>query len=68
MENLKKLRLNRGLTQEKLCKELRKHDLYIDRTTYSKYETGSRNIPCDVLVKFAVFFETTYDYILGLKE
>lgn len=66
MGNLKKLRNERGLTQKQLCKELQKHGLFIDRTTYSKYETGSRSIPCEVLIKFAKFYGATCDYILGL--
>ena len=64
--NLKKLRLERGLTQEKLCFELRKQGYYIDRTTYTKYETGSRCMPCDALVEFALFFGTTCDYVLNM--
>lgn len=68
MENLKELRLDRGLTQEQLCKELRKQGYYIDRTTYTKYENGSRNMPCEALVEFARFFEVSCDYILGVEK
>ncbi|MBQ2972869.1 MAG: helix-turn-helix transcriptional regulator [Clostridia bacterium] len=64
--NLKKIRLEKGLTQEKLCCELRKQGYYIDRTTYSKYETGSRSMSCEALIEFACFFGTSCDYILGI--
>ncbi|MBR5562380.1 MAG: helix-turn-helix transcriptional regulator [Clostridia bacterium] len=62
---LQELRDNKGLTQKLVCKELKKYGVYIDRTTYSKYETGSHNIPCDILIKLADFYGTTCDYILG---
>lgn len=65
--NLKQLRTEKNLTQEKLCKELRKYGLYITRSAYSKYETGDRNISCETLCIFADFFETTTDEILGNK-
>ncbi len=68
MNNLKELRLERGLTQEKLCRELRKQGFYIDRTTYSKYETGSRSLSCEALVEFAQFFEVSCGYILGVEN
>ncbi len=65
-DKLKELRNQKNITQEKLCKELCKIGCAVSRSTYSKYETGSRNIPCDVLIKLAAFYETTCDYILGL--
>lgn len=64
---LRELRENRGITQEELCEELKKTGYYMTRSTYSKYETGSHNIPCDALIKLAVFFETSTDYILNFK-
>ena len=64
--NLKKLRLERGLTQKNLCIELRKQGYYIDRTTYAKYEIGSRSMSCESLVEFARFFDVSCDYILEM--
>lgn len=66
--NLKKLRNHIGLSQEELCIKLRKHNCYISRSNYSKYETGSRYIPIDVLVCFSCFFKVSTDYILGLTN
>lgn len=65
--NLKSLRTDNDLTQEALCKELCKIGCAVSRSTYSKYESGSRNIPCDVLMKLADFYGTSCDYILGRK-
>ena len=65
--NLKYLRECKEITQQDLCEELKKNGCYITRSTYSKYETGSHNIPCDILIKLAIYFETTTDYILNYK-
>ena len=64
--NLKSLREDKDLTQKQLCEELKTVGCYISRSTYAKYETGIRNIPCDILIKLAKFYNTTCDYILGL--
>lgn len=64
--NLKELRTQKDITQKKLCEELCKIGCAVSRSTYSKYETGNRNIPCDVLINLAKFYGTTCDYILGL--
>lgn len=65
--NLKSLRIDNDLTQKALCNELSKIGCAVSRSTYSKYETGSSNIPCDVLIKLAEFYGTSCDYILGRK-
>ena len=39
--------------------------LGMSQTGYSKYETGENDIPTDVLIKLADFYETSTDYILG---
>lgn len=62
--NLKQLRTEKNLTQERLCKEIQAYGLYINRSTYAKYESGKRNISCENLYIFADFFETTIDEIL----
>ena len=64
---LRYLRECREMSQKELCEELKKTGCYITRSTYSKYETGSHNISCEVLVKLALFFETSTDYILNYK-
>lgn len=39
--------------------------LGMSQTGYSKYETGENDIPTDMLIKLADFYETSTDYILG---
>ena len=38
--NLRRLRLERGISQEKLCAERQRRGCDIGRTTYAKYESG----------------------------
>ena len=68
MYNLKKIRLEKGFSQKKLCQELEKIGCGIDRTTYTRYETGSRELPCSVLIKLSEIYGESTDYILGLKK
>lgn len=60
-ENLKKLRLANGLSQEKLCTELQRRACDIGRTTYEKYEHGQLNIRISVLIELRKIYNCTYD-------
>lgn len=64
--NLNFLREEKIITQKQLCEELKNFDCYISRSAYAKYETGIRDIPCEILVKSAKLFNTTCNYILGV--
>ena len=57
---LKELREDRDLTQSQIAKYLN-----MSQTGYSKYETGENDIPTQVLIKLADFYNTSVDYILG---
>lgn len=35
---------------------------------YYRYETGLRDIPSDILIKLAQYYNTSTDYILGLSD
>ena len=59
--NLKKLRLDHRLSQEKLCAELQRRGCDIGRTTYEKYETGELNIRISVLVELKKIYDCSYD-------
>ncbi len=39
--------------------------LEMSQTGYSKYETGENDLPTDVLIKLARFYNTSIDYLLG---
>ena len=58
-QRLRDLREDRDLSQEDMAKMLNIH-----QTTYSDYELGNINIPVDILIQLANFFETTIDDIV----
>lgn len=63
MKNLKKLRVNRGLTQKQLADALG-----IDRTAVAKYETGKNGATAKMLKKIADYFSVSTDYVLGRDQ
>ncbi len=42
--------------------------LICDQSLYSKYEREVRALPTEVLVKLALFYNTSTDYLLGLTD
>ena len=67
--NLKKMRLERKISQEKLCAELQRRGCDIGRTTYEKYETGELNIRISVLIALKKIYSCSYDdFFEGLDE
>ena len=65
--NLRRLRTERGLSQEKLCAELQRRGCDIGRTTYAKYESGELNIRASVLIELRKIYNCSYDeFFAGL--
>ena len=65
--NLRRLRKERGISQEKLCAELQRRGCDIGRTTYAKYESGELNIRASVLIELRIIYGCTYDeFFAGL--
>lgn len=60
---LKQYRLACGLTQEQVANVLN-----INRTTYTKYETGVSEPSHDLLQKIVTIFGTDFNSILGEKD
>lgn len=59
LKKLKDLRIDNDLYQREIAKILK-----ITRQQYSLYESGKRDIPVDLLIKLADFYEVSTDYIL----
>ena len=57
---IRDLREDKDLNQTQVAKMLR-----MSQTGYSKYETGENDIPTDILIKLARFYDTSIDYLLG---
>jgi transcriptional regulator with XRE-family HTH domain len=62
-QRLKDCREDNDLTQTQIG-EL----LGIDQRIYSTYETGKRQIPVKYLIKLALFYKTSVDYLVGLTN
>lgn len=60
-DNLRKLRLEKKISQEKLCAELQRRGCDIGRTTYAKYESGELNIRASVLIELKKIYKCSYD-------
>ncbi len=60
---LRDIREDRDVTQTEIARYL-----HIGQNTYSQYENGLRGLPVEILIKLAVFFDTSTDYILGITN
>lgn len=58
--NIRNLREDKDKTQIQLAEYL-----HIKQTTYSKYELGKVNIPIEVFLKLADYYDVSVDYLLG---
>ncbi len=67
-DNLRKLRLDYDILQEKLCAELQRRGCDIGRSTYAKYEAGELNIRVSVIIELKKIYNCTYDdFFEGLE-
>ena len=57
---IRNLREERELNQTQVAKMLS-----MSQTGYSKYETGENDIPTQVLIQLAKFYDVSIDYLLG---
>lgn len=62
-QRIRDLREDNDLTQKQVAKVLN-----CSQQVYSNYELGQRDIPTDVLIALAKFYNVTTDYILGLSD
>ena len=68
-DNLRRLRIGKGISQEKLCAELQRRGCDIGRTTYAKYEAGELNIRVSVIIELRKIYDCTFDdFFVGLDQ
>ncbi len=60
---IRDLREDNDLFQKDLANYLK-----CSQVSYSYYELGKRDIPTDILIRLAVFYHTSTDYLLGLTD
>ena len=63
IERLKDIRNDKDYTQKDIANYLN-----ISQVQYSRYETGIRIIPIDLLAKLAKLYQVSIDYLLGLTD
>ena len=62
-QRIRDLREDNDLKQRQLAEFLN-----CSQQAYSKYELGQRDIPTEILIALAKFYNTTSDYILELSD
>ena len=68
-DNLRRLRLEKKISQEKLCAQLQIRGCDIGRSTYAKYEAGELNIRASVIVQLAKIYNCDYsEFFAGLEN
>lgn len=63
MNNIKKLRIKRNITQSALAEVIN-----VKQETISAYESNKAQPSCDALIKIADYLNTSTDYLLGRIE
>ena len=60
---LRELREKQELSQTEMAKKLG-----VSQQTYSRYESHTTEIPLKLLIALAEFYDTSTDYLLGIKN
>lgn len=60
---IRELRTDNDKSQKEVAEYLN-----IAQRTYSGYENGTRNIPVQIVVALAKYYNTTTDYLLNLTD
>lgn len=63
LERLRNLREDMDKTQEQMAEYLN-----CTQASYSYYESGERNLPTDLLIRLAEYYQCSTDYILGITD
>jgi len=61
--NIRALREDNDFTQRQIADYL-----HCSQQVYSNYELGQRDIPTDILIRLALFYDVSIDYILGISS
>ena len=62
-KRIRELREDNDLLQKQLAEFL-----HCSQVAYSRYELGTRDIPTQVLIRLAKYYNTSTDYLLGLTD
>ena len=62
-QRIQDLRTDADMSQKQLSEIL-----HISQRSYSHYETGSRNIPVEMLIRLANDYDISVDYLIGRTD
>ena len=62
-QRMQDLRTDADMSQKQLSEIL-----HISQRSYSHYETGSRNIPVEMLIRLANYYDISVDYLVGRTD
>lgn len=62
-QRIQNLRTDADMSQKQLSEIL-----HISQRSYSHYETGSRNIPVEMLIRLANYYDISVDYLVGRTD
>ena len=62
-QRIRNLREDRDMNQTMIARILG-----MSQTGYSKYETGENDIPTDILIKLADYYNVSVDYLLNRTD
>jgi len=60
---IRDLREDANLSQRQIAEIMHMH-----KTTYTRYETGEREIPFNIAILLAKFYKVSLDYIAGISN
>ncbi len=59
-QRIQDLRVDSDLSQRQISEIL-----HVSQRSYSHYETGTRGIPIEMLIRLADYYDTSIDYLVG---
>ena len=62
-QRIQDLRTDADMSQKQLSEIL-----HISQRSYYHYETGSRNIPVEMLIRLANYYDISVDYLVGRTD
>ena len=62
-QRIQDLRTDADMSQKQLSEIL-----HISQRSYSHYETGSRYIPIEMLIRLANYYDISVDYLIGRTD
>ena len=63
LNRLRDVREDKDMTQTEVAAHI-----HVSQSTYSKYESGKRNAPLEILIELTNYLDISLDYIAGITN